>query len=829
MNYFRNRLSQQSNDPSDTSDTTKGKIASKDMSYHEVFTQPIPVGRTSSGDPYFAPPVNFPPIPSGYTEDGIPYYNKTPTVQFHPLGVTLDGLRYYSAEGKVITPDTPSRSLTGGYDYFGFPFYIPRGLYIPTPAGYTSDGIPFYDIPSMLLHSGNMLLPREWRSNDANFLLPEEKIDFLLGKKEAKSELEHLIVDFLKDVNQSHNQLIKRMTECNLKTIKANSPLQSRLSSGFRSNSLDAFQEPADLRPILKNIDQFAYVKPNTMKVTLEPSSITFQSVATSVTKPSVIRFRASRGDRETREYFVSVNPTGVFSTNVAHLNFQGEGVQELDLTFNPHEMQTDKLEGAIHLIDDSGKCVALTSITAIKRPFFQVNHTLVNSGWVLPGKEKQVFVSVTNLHSLPVTLNLNLESLRNSSDTSTETGSRSFQIAKSSIRLQGSETTQISIQLIGNIPGNHQDCLEISGPGGSFTRVLLTYTCGTPLVVLSESADEVRMSASDVAQRRTQSLKKFSGLHGRSASISRDEASILRTIIASSVSISDEETSQVIDFGICAQDGYAPSRYLTLFNLGNTSITVSLYSRNPVVACESIIRIPAKSARTTEVNILRGQAEPAVIGIFSSHIDIKCSEIELSPVKVQAFIGNPVFLPVWENIFFKPCKIGQTDSLSLPLVNKSQYVLDFRVNVIIQDSERESSIACSTCQESTMRVQAFSSVPLNFLYEGRDIGPLMGLVDVEVINLDSTPVRLPLGCSGRSCFLLGFCFEPKPFAAEREDKIGLDFMRNWMSSTDKIADLYPKTKQRRQNFDCNVQHKDLKSEINLNGDDPLVFEMPGR
>jgi hypothetical protein len=52
--------------------------------------------------------------------------------------------------------------------------------------------------------------------------------------------------------------------------------------------------------------------------------------------------------------------------------------------------------------------------------------------------------------------------------------------------------------------------------------------------------------------------------------------------------------------------------------------------------------------------------------------------------------------------------------------------------------------------------------------------------------------------------------------------------MRQWMSSPDKIFDLYPKSKQRLQIFDCNLQQKDMKPEICLNGEDLLVFEMPG-
>ena len=61
------------------------------------------------------------------------------------------GIRYYSNDGKLLTPDTPSRYITAGYSYAGDAFYIPRGLLLPTPAGYTSDGIPFYDIPTMVI------------------------------------------------------------------------------------------------------------------------------------------------------------------------------------------------------------------------------------------------------------------------------------------------------------------------------------------------------------------------------------------------------------------------------------------------------------------------------------------------------------------------------------------------------------------------------------------------------------------------------------------------------------------------------------------------------
>ena len=73
-----------------SNDNKKGVSMEQELSHRsimsETYSTPIPVGFTAAGEPYFAPPVNYPPIPCGFLESGEPFYSHTCSVKPHAQG-----------------------------------------------------------------------------------------------------------------------------------------------------------------------------------------------------------------------------------------------------------------------------------------------------------------------------------------------------------------------------------------------------------------------------------------------------------------------------------------------------------------------------------------------------------------------------------------------------------------------------------------------------------------------------------------------------------------------------------------------------------------------
>ncbi|ORY39899.1 hypothetical protein BCR33DRAFT_853036 [Rhizoclosmatium globosum] len=341
---------------------------------------PLPSGFTSTGDPYFPPPVNMPPMPAGYTPDMLPYYGKTPSVKPQPLGITTDGIKFYNSDGSL---SEGQRNQVGGYDNLGQPFFIPKGCQLPVPIGFTPDGIAYFDVPSILNQKGIMLLPvpKKDRMQWPTF---EEEDDSIIqleigpdGKPQPKKVTGAMLLeDLLTQLKVTQAEIGKTLVaERTLTTgaIRRLKDFNTDLSTILSPDSDDpAVLDPEDIIQYLKDKRQF-------------------QTVHSPETKNVVLRYRANRGDREERDFFMSVEPADVFTIPSFHLKLQGEGMSQIAVTFNPILVRSERVEGSLSLIDVTGKRLVSCELIGLRQSFIKITPSSIDAGWMLPEKKKEL------------------------------------------------------------------------------------------------------------------------------------------------------------------------------------------------------------------------------------------------------------------------------------------------------------------------------------------------------------------------------------------------------------------------------------------------------
>ena len=798
----------------------------------ETIPYPVPVGITSGGDPYFAPPVNFPPLPLGYAEDGTPYYGHTNAAFPHPMGLTKDGLRFFSADGKLLTPDTPARFVTGGYSYSGNAFYIPRGLSLPPPAGFTSDGIAYYDIPSMLLHPGTILLPKSPDAIQGPFLNEDEKLNALLVKGVVTDEFTEAISKLLESFGPEHQSLKKSFLSSSGRSLW-------NPSTGLGTNSFSCdlplrYKEPHNIPSLLKSVDQFAHLKGNTMRLNLEPPAVSFQSVNLGITKTIVLRYRAGRGDRELRDFFLSAQPSDVFSLAHSHLALQGEGVQEIDVFYNPSAMKSEKIEGTLSLIDDSGRSLATSTLLAVRQNFFTASPSAMDAGWIVPGNSKSLALRLTNTSSIQINVNLCLESDKRGYDPDGTQGSlrkkSTFELGKTTVRLQPQETIALPVTFFAHAPGKCSDSIDIVGPGGDITRISLCFTSGIPIVIYPENEEDSKAGSAALTRERSSFLKKFSNLDGnQKLHITHHDTPILQSIMAVLADTNTRKSAHTLDFGISPPKTAKQTRCVSIFNLGDSPLTVALHSHHTGVSCPYLVRIAPRMANTVEIDLLASADGWNGSGNINAAIDVVCSDFQECSINVTAFIGQPLFFPVWDIAFFKACRLEQHDTLTLDLINSSQYAFDFLMNATSPGAEqdRKSRIVTSLEDKVPTRIEAFSMIPVSFAYEANDIGPFMQCFDIQILK----PFKLLMKTAlpNRSLKLIGICIEPKPFSMDEANPNGIDFVKQWISHPSRVSDEYPTLSERQKLFDPSiVANKAAQKEILVVSRTPMVYNMPG-
>ncbi|KAI9362448.1 hypothetical protein DFJ73DRAFT_756739 [Zopfochytrium polystomum] len=814
---------------------------------------PLPSGFASNGDPYFAPPVSVPPAPAGYTENMAPYYGKTSAVKPQPYSLTTDGVRYYSPDGKL---SEGARNALAGFDNSGQPFFVPKGCTLPLPIGFTPDGIAYYDIPSLMFQRGIMLIPSaikdkaKWASAFAGELSELETI------MDDSAELTEQLLETLMATQPEHAQAFSKGRPKAFGTVRRLKDISELAHSQSSSEEDLAVSEPDDIIEYLKESDDFLAMRPSTMRVTLEPNILDFQGVVTPVTKTSLLRYKAARGDREERDLFISVEPVDVFSVQNFHLHLQGDSALQIQITYSPSAMISEKAEGSLNVIDQNGRKLVSCSLLALKKSFISVTPSSVNAGWILPDKKKEIVLKVENTSNTPVIVNYELDSeievraaattveallqeehkkeIKIQNHEVEEISSSAFRLPGKNIKVQPGESRPIHIFFEPHKFGKYSDGLQIYAPGGENICVKLSGVAGIPIALYPESAKNSLAGSEALTIERSEFIKKFERHDTQKGHLrlSEDDVSIIQNMMSAS-SVIERKLAHTVDFGICTLENQSLMRCLTIFNMSETPMTIGLYSHHSSVTCPYLVQIPARMATTVEIVLTIANNLPSR-GNFSAAIEVICPEFQNIPLNILAYIGQPLYFACYELAFLKPIPIGKSQSLTLSLVNDSHYDFKFILKGLDSGERKENesyfTSNISSNPSTPSRINKYTIGIANIQFHAKRRGPLVSTVSLQVLH----PFKLELFSTAnmKNVSFIGLCIEPWAHkVGELPDKNALEYIRTWLSHPRRVLDEYAQDQgsfERR--FDLSTcqetANKDMASDV-LFGKEEATFRLP--
>ncbi|KAH9270240.1 hypothetical protein BASA83_007577 [Batrachochytrium salamandrivorans] len=561
-----------------------------------AFPFPIPAGFTSLNVPYFAPPVNIPPFPVGYDDKCRPYYGRQPHVKPIPLGVSNFGTRFYSGDGTLV--EGGQRNILAGIDV--------------VESYYSDDSDDWEELLPKLHRPTFVVSPIQRQRIEALFL--EKLTSSLHGTQPL---LKHAMTQ------------ARRWSTDSVQTISKNAIVQRNSKKGIAEMDM---QDPVDIPEFLRSGLEFSYLKPNSMRVIIEPAQMEFQSVHTTITKTLTLRYRAMRGDHGECDVFLAIDPVDVFSLDSFHLKLQ------------------ERQKESTFIVENLASASVLLNLFIKSEAIQMVKNSYVDlEGNSRPQSKDSIKKSV---FSLPVT----------------------------SIRLQPLETKTIVVYFNPSSLGLIKDTIEVRGPGGDVSFVDVVGMAGIPIAIFPESETNSLIGADVLSRERAKFISKYKqqeyNVDGPGIFNTEEELQVINSIKAAQSNGESRRNAHTLDFGICSLNTKVLVRCLTFMNLGDTPATISLFSHHPNVACPYLVRIAPHKANTIEVTLTVGEGASGVRGNLHSVIEIACPEFQNIPVHVKSFIGQALYFPVWENVFFKPCRIGQMQQLSISLINESQYDL---------------------------------------------------------------------------------------------------------------------------------------------------------
>ncbi|KAJ3371494.1 hypothetical protein HDU91_005136 [Kappamyces sp. JEL0680] len=780
----------------------KSRHSSFIPSFVEVFPHPVPVGFTASGEPYFAPPVHMAPYPSGYNVSNMPYYGKTPSVKVIPLGITLKGTRFYAGDrGKGYMADTilPKNQLAG-YDCSGHPIFVPRGFTLPQPSGFTADGIPFYDIPTIIRQQGEFALPALFRSKD---MVPteadswEELLPLIQGNKNDATHRRWeaaFLARLLDQLNESQPQVRRTMLAARTRLLNpfANK-ISTQSSKEFVPNGDTCVADPENISEFLRDGFAFSHLKPQVLRMNMEPIRCDFQSSRTPVTKSVALRHKAFRGDHTEREVFAAVEPPGIFSIKEFSFLLQGEGVQEISITFYPLAMKKPLVEGGLHVFDRNGKRLISSQLVAARRQFFKVSPAILDVGWILLHKRKDSFVTVENLADFQITVYMQVLQKPTSQ---IDPLPPSFSVETSTITLRALESVKIPIVFYPLAPGKVMETLKLSGPGGEESLVVLQGTTDMPMSIYPENFENSVYGIDILSVERTQLIRKMESLKSQE-SLTSVEKQILRDVSAVQSDAKARKKMHTLHFDICLPNQKTATRCLTIMNWGTNAVTCSLYPYDKLISCPRLVRVPAKSASSVEVTFSYFNLKSK--GNYTSVIELACQDFDNIPIHVNAYIGHPVYFPVWENVFFTPCRLGQTATVSTVIVNDSQYDVSCYMEGL--DDEHTGNTGFRMTQgyvnhKHKLYLAPFSLAPIQFQYKAINMGVAMREVSIKIVA--PTFASIPGALNQKEMQLIGICLEPRQVTDSPEMNQSVDMLLQWLSQPRSLRANYEDVRQER-------------------------------
>lgn len=754
---------------------------------YETFSSPFPAEWNERDEPLFMPHVNLNPLPCSYNESGLALYGKTSEPKIDPLGLTLIGTRYYARSQSQVA----SKNMIAGYDLNGNPFYISKYYKIPDPVGFTVDGIPFYDAGSLIIQKGTLINTRVFKNHDIDENDSWEDL-LIMNDFEGKSvatqkRLEKVFVAKLcKSLKNTQPKLMNALTN--------NTPVfHMQPRKDWTPIKFANVQDPPNIQEYLIDCIEVSHRKFNGFRVLLDPPNFEFCSVNASTTKTFSIRFRANRGDHEEREVFVSTDSNGVFHCNVSTLRLSGEGVISVDVVFSPNKMAGDIVKSGLYVLNHSGIRIASSALTGRRQGFFTLSCNTIDAGWAMPERQKSVEIKLTN-HSGNI-LSLGI-SLKSESQTIKDSSFKrpSFKLRERSLRLLPYESKLIPLIFYPCALGYFTDVLSVVGPGGDVVTCKISGTGGIPIAIYPEVDLSSSSSSKSLTEERTAFISKYDHKQTHIFNgFSAKEIKLLKLILSAQADQNNRKEIQTIDFGLCSNPINSDvSRFVTFFNLGDESLTISVHSHSPHLKVPYLLRIPAKSARTVTVKLFMTFEKERIRGNFNSMLEVACSVFENLPIYIKGFFGQAVYFPVWEHVFFKPCRtIGEQKTITLNLINESQY--DLKVSTLGLTGNDGVQFRTSLPNETDSKltvIPAFGLIPVTFYFIANQAGMFtreMQLQIHEPYNIKITAVMRSNMSIIKHLQLYGICID-----SSRDPENCLNDVIRWIGNIGRAADDEP-------------------------------------
>jgi hypothetical protein len=656
--------------------------------------------------------------------------------------------------------------MVGGYDLSGNPFYIPRIFTIPNPSGFTVDGIPFYDAATLITQPGMMIKPSVFKNSD----LDEDEV------------WEDLLI--LNDFEGKPTAILKRLEKVFVaklsKSLKATQP---KLMTGLTANRppfqmppridlkplmLINVQDPPNLQIFLSECIEASQKKNNGFRVTLDPSTFEFSSVTAAITKAFSIRYKSKRVDHEEREVYISTEPNGIFQAKLITQRFAGEGVISVDVTFSPNKMIKSKviIKGALHVLDNSGFRIATATLIGRRQGFIAISANSIDAGWAMPEHRKAISLKISNLSGNIISVGISLKTdMQNSLNTGKD--APAFKLKDRSFRLLPYESKYLPISFEPSVLGYFTDILSIVGPGGDLLICNLNGTAGIPFAIYPESHVNVTQGMESLTTERSAFINKYDYKRANIYSgFDAAEAKVLTTIINAQIDAKIRKETHTIDFGLSiTPQNVEITRYLTFLNMDEQPLTLSIYSHSIHVKVPYLIRILGKSATSISASFFKIVDDERISGNFNCLIDVSCPDFENLPIHVRAFVGQPVYFPVWERIFFKPCKrLGEEKSIILNLVNESQY--EIRLSSIGLSGNDQNEFTSSLPNEKDTkqaRIAPFGLIPINFQFTANKAGIFSRTVSLklhEPFDVEVCAIMQSRSAITKNMTLYGICID---------------------------------------------------------------------
>lgn len=116
--------------------------------------------------------------------------------------------------------------------------------------------------------------------------------------------------------------------------------------------------DPDNLLFVFRESDELTSASGVPIKVRLDPTTLEFQSAQATIVKNVSCHFKASNGNRQISDFYLSAEPSNVFQLRHFHLRLQADGMVEIPVHFQPAAMDSHSLTGSLNVIDDTGRVV---------------------------------------------------------------------------------------------------------------------------------------------------------------------------------------------------------------------------------------------------------------------------------------------------------------------------------------------------------------------------------------------------------------------------------------------------------------------------------------